>query len=149
MPDDFHQKMAEINQRQGKDPIDGTRIEGFGPGTPPVPERQIDIQSAAEQYGEPVETNFAPPPQVSPLLNIARKPPEKPQEAPAAPVTPEAELWIAEDFAAYKNRPVKLLKEERDQVVRIVVRALKRDLDSLEVPGPRVRRARKGKKKSS
>ena len=155
--DDFHMKSNAIRMARGLEPIDGTRIEGFGPGTPPAPPpptTAIDIPSAREQYGEPVEALADPaepvsPPVTSPLIDMGRRnAPQAAKDAPSAPNLPEVELCVMDSMASYQNRVVALTEPERVAIARLVVRALKRDLDTLEVGTTRVRRLRTSSRRS-
>lgn len=154
---DLHQRLHDIALRQGKEPIDGTRIEGFGDGNAPAPASpEFEIESAAESYGPPIETPAPapPPPPKSPLVEMGLRADRRPDgvtliskaEGVFTPrvlqgaIVKEAELWIRDEEATYKGRAVRLTSQEQQALARIVVRALKRDLAQLEVGGSRVRR---------
>ena len=145
-------QLNEIRGRQGKDPIDGTKIEG-GPFAPPpfdpVAARLAEARSYPEEHLE------TPEPQTfddeSPLVAIAK--PEflgkfqpdtfsSPDVAGhgVAPIV-DFELLVMEHSATYRGRPVTLLDSERSLIVGIVLKALRRSLDEqyAEIAGTRMR----------
>lgn len=165
MSTDFHQRLTSFDLARGKDPIDGTRIEGFGnPGDAPAPPlKEADIAPASDSYGPPIDVP-APAAErsepVSPLVEMGMQ--QHPERMSAReflgkidpaipframgvdfptglPLPKEADLWITDEQAVYKGRKVELLKAEQDAVAKIVIRALRRDLASLEVGSKRVR----------
>jgi hypothetical protein len=158
----FIDQLAEISRRQGREFIDPTRIEGFGPGNAPAPlppttpPEQLPvphIPSARDLHGDPVEFSqivgemSVAEPAPSPLVELGKK--AAPPEVPVVPVNevPTASLVIVGRNAVYRDRPVLLNDTEHAAVVAIVLKAIRRDLDVQyqELTGrrPRTRKAKK------
>ena len=112
---DLIQRLAEIRELQGKDPLpDPTVIEGFALGPPP-PEETED----PEDFYEP-----------SPL--VPRPAPDARADAQAQPERPAPNisfrLLIADREAAYEGHAVTLLVAEYASIVETVINAVKRVL---------------------
>jgi len=142
-------RLEEIREAAGHEPMpDPTRISGFGPGTepePPLPEDPFEddddegftelppAASGGPEWREP------PASRPSPLIPA----PQTPRAAPA-PELAEIDLLVANDQAAYKGRKVSLKPREQADLIKIILKAIRRSLDEQyqEVAGTRPRRAR-------
>jgi hypothetical protein len=115
-------RLAEIREKQGREPIDGTRIQGFA--ELPPPEWTPPTQTDPPWHEDPDE---APEPEkeVSPLVRAAL--PEKPPVQPL-PQIPMPDLAVLDSLASYQGHDVKLNDSETRQVKAVIVKALQRDL---------------------
>lgn len=102
--------LNELSRLQGRDPIDPTVIEG---GAPPL-----------DGYDDPHEEK---PEEPTPLVRLARRVPvmDQPQADP-----PEASLCLVDHQASYRNQQVELSDSEFAAIASIVLRAVRRRLDS-------------------
>lgn len=126
---DLLQRLAEIREAQGKDPMpDPTVIHGFEPGSTPPPEWKPPTTTEQLEYSgdwadEPEDEPEAPP---SPL--VPRKAPE-----PAPMSMPQnitgIDLLVVENEASYKGHTVTLDWGEKAEIARIILSAARRVLD--------------------
>lgn len=143
MHDDFHQRSNQIRRMQGKDPIDGTKIEGFGPSDPPAPPPGAgvpEIPPASEAYGAPIEpspTEALPAPVLpeSPMVALGRKMVSQGSQGPAAAPrdegpTQEVVLWVRDGQARFQGQQVTLEESDQTKIAEVILRAGKRAMDS-------------------
>jgi len=149
----FIDDLNRISDRQGKERINPMVIEGFGPGFTPPPAMPEKIMSAAELHGEALELpedDAVIAPQAlsaSPLLKLGLVAQSAGMLAPVQ----EADLWVRDGSAGYRGRSVTLSDKEQEAIAKVVLKALRRDLDSLysERIGTKPRAPRKAKKPAS
>lgn len=122
MSENLLDRLAEIREKQGREPIDGTRIQGFGPDTEPPPGWTAPDMTPPPQYEDSDEE---PEKEVSPLVRAAL--PEKPPVQPL-PQIPMPDLAVLDSLASYQGHDVKLNDSETRQVKAVIVKALQRDL---------------------
>jgi len=137
---DLHEQLAQFSARIGKDPIDGTKIQGFEEGTPPPPEFEprppVDLSQVPE--GPPDEyidedPDFEPE---SPLIpRTSQTPvPEFQQNLPQAPADlpkPDFSIIGVEGVgyaAEYLGRKVELSPSEVARAQNLVREAISRTL---------------------
>lgn len=133
------EQLAIIRERAGREPLpDPTQIQG-----PPLP---IEPTEGPTWEDEEDEIHPSPPPgrELSPLVPSTAERPTAPRpEGPA--LDPKLELLVMNGEAAYRGRAVVLNQEERAEIVKAVLGAIRREVDAqyLEVAGkaPRRRRA--------
>jgi hypothetical protein len=137
---DFLHQLNAIRERQGKEPIDGTRMEGFGDGQPPPPVFFDRLSDAEPRPDFPDDEEIYDTPEVPPLVKIAM---DRPRLNPAL----DAELVVTENAATYRQRPVLLTEPEKAAIVTVVLKALRRSLDEQyqEIAGRPMRRSREKK----
>jgi hypothetical protein len=137
---DFLHQLNAIRERQGKEPIDGTRMEGFGDGQPPPPPFYDRLSDAEPRPDFPDDEEIYDTPEVPPLVKIAM---DRPRLNPAL----DAELVVTENAATYRQRPVLLTEPEKAAIVTVVLKALRRSLDEQyqEIAGRPMRRSREKK----
>lgn len=112
---DVLDNMAMVRQKRGLPAIDPTRIEGFGPGAPPVPEIRLDHEiPGAEAYEDP-----DPP---SPLIALGKKP------EPSTASLPEPKLMVVDGNAVYAGQAAVLSGPDQAAIGRIVLEAVQRKL---------------------
>lgn len=130
---DLHQRLAEIRDLQGKDPMpDPTKIQGFGPEAPPPPTSHPVQQEWPGDTQEPEDFSEEP----SPLIPVVRKvlnPPlnEGRQNAREFLPAPDAGVFVMDGHASFKGFTVDLNQAEQDEVSGVIVRAVRRRLDEL------------------
>lgn len=142
---DLIQRLAEIREMQGKEPLpDPTVIEG-GP-LPPRPPRDEDPDFEPNFPDEEVREPMPPP---SPLHQLGRVPPPSPAPSPPQGF-PVPDLAVAAfdsgaRIASYKGQEVELTEKEAVAVRTVVVRALQRyyRAKATELDGARTRRKRR------
>lgn len=117
MSENLLDRLAEIREKQGREPIDGTRIQGFAE-TPP-PEWTPPTQTEPPWHEDPDEE---PEKEVSPLVRAALPEPK------LLPQIPIPDLAVLDSLASYQGHDVKLNDSETRQVKSVIVRALQRDL---------------------
>lgn len=137
---DILNQLAEIRERQGLAPIDGTRIEGFEPGSPPPPPLPPEIfpseppEFPMEYDGDGGEVHVGGPytrePTPSPLIDLGKgaEPPPRPAEPPRTPPQGLFVAWMEglPCEASYQGRAVTLADKEKAAVVKVVLQALAR-----------------------
>lgn len=137
-------QLARIRERQGLAPIDGTKIEGFGPGLPPPPPLPDDFPAEPPEF--PMND---PEPEPSPLVDLGRTPPVAPEPARV----PQDGLFVAGTsgqpcFASYRGRDVVLAEKEIAAITRVVLQALARtvrtQLSEVEALLPKRKRRKAG-----
>lgn len=114
--------LDRIAEMQGKPPIDGSRIEGFGPGASPAPAWSPPVSTADDW---PEEDLDQPP---SPL--IPRKTPSVPQDGLSGIVQAltanPARVSVWNDRALFQGREVTLKSQEQAGIEAIILRAIQR-----------------------
>ena len=142
-------QLAAIRTAQGKDPIDSSHIEGFGPGSPPPPPYNPGTPAFPTGWVEDdpdADLDEAPaPPMPSPLVpRKAPAPPPKSQLLPTDPVTGlseqdlaailanqlKPELMVMDRVAEVKGRVVNLSEKDAADIRRVVLLALRREVDA-------------------
>lgn len=136
MPDLLTQ-LAQIRNRQGLEPIDSTRIEGFESGSPPPPPFMPSSVTQRDHFVDEDPDAEEPVTYQSPLV-AAAQPAEAPRTAPTPGTDlPAFELIVCDTSAAYRGHAVELTRQEKNAVASVVLEALGRALDALrsEVDG--------------
>lgn len=116
MSENLLDRLAEIREKQGRTPIDGTRIQDdpLADWTPPTP-------TAPPEYIHE-DPDEEPEKEVSPLVRAALPEPK------SLPQIPIPDLAVLDSLASYQGHDVKLNDSETRQVKAVIVRALQRDL---------------------
>ena len=163
--------LASVRDARGLPPLpDPTRIQGFGepgdapsPGLPPAIEVPIagHDPDAGDEFGvhDEVPADAVPPLPAALMPTRRRALPDAPQEAPgmlaveltlqkalahAAATLPQAKLALIDKLGEWKGRKVVLTDDEYADVLAVVFRAMRRELDNdqAEILGRVVRKRR-------
>jgi hypothetical protein len=144
--DKFLDRLAEIRDAQGREPMpDPSKIEGFGPGHPPVPMDLPPIPDVEDpEDGDPWDlpegrthsiADVAVRKVSSPMIpvavqrpSVAIPPPTPPPSLPAIDFS-TLELVVIEQEAYFRGHSVRLTLEEKALVANLVLAALSRELD--------------------
>jgi len=121
---DLLTQLAAIRERQGKEPLPNPGyIQGFGENDPPSP-------PPPPLYAPPAPDDDDPSPLIPPQQYYVKK---KEPEAPALSeevVIPQFKLLVMDSAAQYAGHAVVLEDWERDEIAKLVVQAVKRELDA-------------------
>jgi hypothetical protein len=163
---DLHEQLAKFNERIGKDPIDGTKIQGFEEGTAPVPEfvprPPVDLSQVPDAPAEYIDEDPDFEEEPSPLIPRTTQTPvpefqqNLPQPAADLPKPDFAivgmddakldgvVLAVGKYVANYLGRQVELSENEKARAQALVrgaiSRALRAELAELR---PKRRRAKR------
>ena len=136
---DLHDELARIAQLQGKEAIDGTRLEGFGPDDAPPPAFEPVTYRNASIPPEWLDEPAAEPTVLrSPDDPAASPPPTTPSPGilgaleQAVAGLPSPVLVVVEGNATYRGHTAQLTDAEQKAVAAVIVRALKRQLADIE-----------------
>lgn len=126
---DLLTQLAHIRERQGKQPLPSPNfIEGFGENDPPSPPPPVMVPGSV---GDPDEDEPEPKP-TGATHYIAKAP--APSLASAAlseeMVIPQLKLVVMDAAASYAGHATMLDQADQDRIAEIVVKAVKKDLDS-------------------
>jgi hypothetical protein len=152
----LHEDLRTVSELQGKVPIDGTKIAGFGgPNDPPAPR---DVPTAREMYGalieyppqtgepeafdDPDDVRDDPP---SPLIPPVDR---MPIRRPAKVSLEEPDLTVLGDHARFQEHDVRLLASEVGQIKVVVLRAIQRVMRARLVEVEKVLPKRKRRSKA-
>jgi len=138
MGGDLLNQLAAIRERQGRDPIDPSRIEGVQSAIPDDPVRQRLAEAPVREDFPDDEEWELPGEEPSPLIRVAMPPPKATVELE------RSELWVSGTEAGFRGRPVTLNEKEKASIVTVVLKALRRSLDEQyqEIAGTRMRRTK-------
>lgn len=129
-------RLAEIRRLQGRTPLaDPTKIDGFGPGLEPPPLEDPQGLGEPEAFDDPMEV---------PEIHVSKSPDHQPIAQMGLQRPASKELTVIERFATIHGFSVVLTESDRNDVAKIILKAIDKDLRGKLSEVTRKRRRKKG-----